>query len=185
MSLQLLLLPFVRQLLTLWYMTHWYQLVEILFLYLSLFPKKVKLIQLLCLNNCVILLKPWQGSTSLRRKVEPWVNPSMFYQDRQLDMKETSFTLCNESKGKKCTLHQVQSLHRVRLGMKSLTALVLVDFLAGEKALPWQVDATYLTVDFPSLLFSWLVFFPESSLYFHVDLCKYIAVVVVTQDIMW
>lgn len=47
-------------------------------------------------------------------------------------MKETSSMLCNESKGKKCR----GCMHSVRLGMKPLTALVLMDFLAGEKALP-------------------------------------------------
>lgn len=51
-------------------------------------------------------------------------------------MKETSSMLCNDSKGTECALYHVQSLHWVRLGMKPLTALVLVDFLAGEKALP-------------------------------------------------
>lgn len=54
-----------------------------------------------------------------------------FYQNVQLDMKETSSMLCGESKGRKYT----GCMHRVSLGRKPLTALVLMDFLADKETL--------------------------------------------------
>lgn len=89
---------------------------------LSLFAKKVKFIQLLCLNN-------FETLASVNQFEEESFELFKFYQNRQLRIKETTSMLSNESKDQKYRT----CMHRVRLGMKLLTVLVLVDFLAAEK----------------------------------------------------